>query len=260
MQEREDIAQELDAERQRSRTAEAKAAAADAKYSEMQAEILRLRDELEQAHASRSDFSAILIQDARARLEGLQNSLGLNEQPDAEVTRILENLVADNEAIKRDNAELQNMLTESREELRVAHDELAELQATAALAPSPIPPTPSPRAAKQQQRRQRMGSPCYRADQHEGASISRQLGVHRAPVSVLQASFVADVLINRLSLEKGIGDRYGSQEVSKHRLNFGSEAIYRMFISFLVWTATNVLRSRLAIEALHLLKVSPRPP
>lgn len=114
--------------------------------AELQAEILRLRDELEQAHASRSDFSAILIQDARARLEGLQNSLGLHEQPDAEVTRILESLVADNEAIKRDNAELQNMLTESREELRLAREELAELHATAFLSPSPIPPTPSPRA------------------------------------------------------------------------------------------------------------------
>ncbi|KIO22023.1 hypothetical protein M407DRAFT_28438 [Tulasnella calospora MUT 4182] len=146
MQERDDIAQEIDAERQRSRTAEAKAAGAAAKYSELQAEVLRLRDELEQAHASRSDFSALLIQDARARLEGLQNSLGLQEQPDAEVTKILENLVADNEAIKRDNAELQNMLTESREELRLARDELAELQATTFLAPSPIPPTPSPRA------------------------------------------------------------------------------------------------------------------
>ncbi|KAG8935018.1 hypothetical protein FRC01_010523 [Tulasnella sp. 417] len=146
MQERDDTAQELDAERQRARTAEAKAAAAGAKYSEMQAEILRLRDELEQAHASRSDFSAILIQDARARLEGLQNSLGLHEQPDAEVTKVLESLVADNEAIKRDNAELQNMLAESREELRQAHEELAELQVTTALAPSPIPPTPSPRA------------------------------------------------------------------------------------------------------------------
>ena len=36
---------------------------------------------------------------------------------DSEIMRILESLVADNEALKRDNAELQGMLAETREDV-----------------------------------------------------------------------------------------------------------------------------------------------
>lgn len=45
------------------------------------------------------------------------------------MTKVLESLVADNEALKRDNAELQNILTETREDLRTLQEELDERRA-----------------------------------------------------------------------------------------------------------------------------------
>jgi hypothetical protein len=48
---------------------------------------------------------------------------------DPEISRMLEALVADNEALKRDAAELQNMLTESREDARAFQEEIAEMRA-----------------------------------------------------------------------------------------------------------------------------------
>ena len=49
---------------------------------------------------------------------------------DSEVTKVLESLVADNEVLKRDNAELQNLLAQEREELRTMQEELEERRAS----------------------------------------------------------------------------------------------------------------------------------
>lgn len=46
-----------------------------------------------------------------------------------ELTSVLESLVNDNETLKRDNAELQNMLTESREEIHTLQEEVEEHRA-----------------------------------------------------------------------------------------------------------------------------------
>lgn len=48
----------------------------------------------------------------------------VTDQP--EVTQVMESLVADNEALKRDIAELQNLLAESREDMRVIREEMEE--------------------------------------------------------------------------------------------------------------------------------------
>jgi hypothetical protein len=48
---------------------------------------------------------------------------------DPETTRVLESLVADNETLKRDIAELQNLLLESRDDVRMLRDELEEHRA-----------------------------------------------------------------------------------------------------------------------------------
>lgn len=48
---------------------------------------------------------------------------------DTEVMKVLESLVADNEALKRDGAELQNLLAESREDLRALQEEMEERRA-----------------------------------------------------------------------------------------------------------------------------------
>lgn len=46
-----------------------------------------------------------------------------------ELTDVLESLVNDNETLKRDNAELQHLLTESREEIHALQEEVEEQRA-----------------------------------------------------------------------------------------------------------------------------------
>lgn len=48
---------------------------------------------------------------------------------DSEVANIMESLVADNEALKKETAELQNLLAESRDDLRNIREELDEAKA-----------------------------------------------------------------------------------------------------------------------------------
>ncbi|KAG8852351.1 hypothetical protein FRB96_008697 [Tulasnella sp. 330] len=131
-QERNDLIQERDAEAARAKSAEAKIASIEARSSELEAETRRLEDEFAASQTYREDFSEVLLRDARARLEGLQDSLRPSAGGDPEVHRILEGLVADNEAIKRDNAELQNILAELREDLRLAKEDLEERPITRA--------------------------------------------------------------------------------------------------------------------------------
>ncbi|KAG8946275.1 hypothetical protein FRC03_001429, partial [Tulasnella sp. 419] len=133
--ERDDLKQEIESERHRSRVAELKAVAAADKCAELQAEVARLRSELDVAKLSRSDVSEVLLQNARARLEMLTNSIGTSNAlaEDAEVTQILEGVVSDNESLKRDNAELLNLLSELREDLRVAREELEQQALTTSL-------------------------------------------------------------------------------------------------------------------------------
>jgi hypothetical protein len=50
---------------------------------------------------------------------------------EAEVTKVLESLVEDNETLKRDNAELQSLLTQSREDYHVLQEEIEEQRANA---------------------------------------------------------------------------------------------------------------------------------
>jgi regulator of replication initiation timing len=47
-----------------------------------------------------------------------------------EFTDVLESLVNDNETLKRDNAELQNLLAESREEIHGLQEEVEEQRAS----------------------------------------------------------------------------------------------------------------------------------
>ncbi len=62
-----------------------------------------------------------------ARLQQLGHAADIH---DAEVTKVLESLVADNEALKRDNAEYQNLLAAEREELHTLQEELEERRAS----------------------------------------------------------------------------------------------------------------------------------
>ncbi|KAF8497341.1 hypothetical protein JB92DRAFT_3125710 [Gautieria morchelliformis] len=126
-QEKEDMRQERDSESHRARVAESKAAAFVEKCSKLQNEVHALREEVHNFRESRAAFSKNVLQEARTRLEALQHSLGRDQtREDPEITRVLESLVADNETLKRDTAELQNLLLESRDDVRTLREELEE--------------------------------------------------------------------------------------------------------------------------------------
>ncbi|CAE6466926.1 unnamed protein product [Rhizoctonia solani] len=130
-QERDDLKREITEANNREKVWEARANEAGARCRKLQAEMVQLREEADSIKLSRSEISSDILEDARARLQMLQNSLGKASiaSDDPEVMRMLEALVADNEALKRDAAELQNMLTESREDVRMLQEEIAEMRA-----------------------------------------------------------------------------------------------------------------------------------
>ncbi|KAI0658545.1 hypothetical protein C8Q70DRAFT_1054696 [Cubamyces menziesii] len=132
LQEKDDLHQELDSATQRARMAEMRIVSYRDKCAKLQAQVARLRDEVESQKVHRHELSEEILSEARQRLEQLQyHQLGhAASNQDAEVTKVLETLVADNEALKRDNAELQNLLSASREDLRSLQEELDERRAS----------------------------------------------------------------------------------------------------------------------------------
>jgi regulator of replication initiation timing len=53
---------------------------------------------------------------------------GISETEHIELTKVIETLVDDNDALKRDNAELQNFLADTREEMRAVQEEFEEFR------------------------------------------------------------------------------------------------------------------------------------
>jgi hypothetical protein len=91
-----------------------------------------MREERETRRLSKAELSEEIIRDARLRLDALQLAVSQTSRPeDAEFTRVLESLVSENEALKHDNAELQNLLADSREDIRALREEVEEQRATA---------------------------------------------------------------------------------------------------------------------------------
>ncbi|EJD36583.1 hypothetical protein AURDEDRAFT_188345 [Auricularia subglabra TFB-10046 SS5] len=135
IQDADDLKAELDSERHRTKVAETKCSAAMERCAKLEADIHFAGEELEHLRATRSEFSQDILDDARARLRALQGAGSLpgsgSVGPTREVTEILETLVADNEVLKKDTAELQNLLAESREDNRILRDELEEAKAVA---------------------------------------------------------------------------------------------------------------------------------
>ncbi|KAG6919755.1 hypothetical protein DXG01_001589 [Tephrocybe rancida] len=131
IREKDDMQQERDGESNRAKLAESRFVAMKDKTAKLQRDVRRLQETLEERRVHRLESSESLLHDARLRLEALQTSqLGqtaLVEQ--TELTAVLESLVSDNEILKRDNAELQSMLTESREEIHALQEEVEEHRA-----------------------------------------------------------------------------------------------------------------------------------
>ncbi|KAJ7167824.1 hypothetical protein C8R46DRAFT_1350756 [Mycena filopes] len=131
MKEKDDMQQERDAESQRARVAEGRFAVLKERTSKLQSDVRRLQNALEEKREHRLESSESIIVDARARLEALNRAStagaavsqqGTNE----ELTTVLETLVSDNETLKRDNAELQTLLADSREDCRALQEEVED--------------------------------------------------------------------------------------------------------------------------------------
>jgi regulator of replication initiation timing len=91
-----------------------------------------MREERENRRISKAELSDEILRDARLRLDALQVAVSqTSHAEDAEFTRVLESLVSENEALKHDNAELQNMLADSREDVRTLREEVEEQRAAA---------------------------------------------------------------------------------------------------------------------------------
>ncbi len=98
----------------------------------LQADVRRLQDDLAEKRMHRLESSESILQDARSQLEALQRSLSPSVAPEqTELTKVLESLMDDNEVLKRDTAELQHFLAESREEIHALQEEVEEYRANA---------------------------------------------------------------------------------------------------------------------------------
>ena len=96
-----------------------------------------LRGERDAFRLSRTEISDEILREARLRLEVLQQSVALNtESHEKEFVQMLESLASENETLKHGSAELQNLLNESREEIRTLREEVEEHRAASA---SPLP-------------------------------------------------------------------------------------------------------------------------
>lgn len=126
MKEKDDMQQERNSESQRARVAESRFAALKERTSKLQSDVRRLQNALEEKREHRLESSESILIDARARLEALHRSVGVPLQEQPELTSVLETLVDDNETLKRDNAELQTLLADAREDCRALQEEVED--------------------------------------------------------------------------------------------------------------------------------------
>ncbi|TFK24728.1 hypothetical protein FA15DRAFT_756382 [Coprinopsis marcescibilis] len=143
LKERDDMQQERDSESHRARLAESRFAALKDKTGKLQTEVRRLQDTLEEKRHHRLETSESLLNDAKSRLETIRSSIGTTAKAEQdELAQVVESLVNDNDILKRDNAELQRLLGESREDLHALQEELEEQRANALPPPRSNPSTP----------------------------------------------------------------------------------------------------------------------
>ncbi|KAF8345646.1 hypothetical protein F5887DRAFT_1074369 [Amanita rubescens] len=118
MKERNDIQQERDVESQRARLAETRFAALKEKAAKLQTEVYQLQEALE----------------SKRHIQLMQNGQ-LPRSAHDELAKVLESLVNDNEIIKRDNAELQQLLSDCREDFHALQEEVEEQRLNQELPP-----------------------------------------------------------------------------------------------------------------------------
>ncbi|TFY62856.1 hypothetical protein EVG20_g6548 [Dentipellis fragilis] len=128
MQERDDFQQERDNSSQRARMAEARMMALNTKCSKLRQQVRVLQDDLEQQRMSRSVLSEDIMREARVRIEELHRThFGRRpENSDVDVSKIIEPVITDNEALKKENAELQRLLADARDNLHTLQEDAEE--------------------------------------------------------------------------------------------------------------------------------------
>jgi chromosome segregation ATPase len=129
-QEKQDLQQERDIEAQKARSLENKTTVLQDRLAKLQAEVRRLHNESDQQRSHRMETSESLLQDAKERIEDLRRSLGSSAAiENDELTNMLRSLIQDNEKLKQDNAELQALLSSTREDVNSLQQELEEHRA-----------------------------------------------------------------------------------------------------------------------------------
>ncbi|XP_006456872.1 hypothetical protein AGABI2DRAFT_188669 [Agaricus bisporus var. bisporus H97] len=147
LRERDDMQQERDSESHRARLAESRFEALKDKTVKLQAEARRLQDSAEEKRSHRLESSLSLLQDVRTRIESIREAKqGHAHTMDGyeEITKILESLVQDNETLKHDNDELQQLLSHSREDFASLQEEYEEYKANPVITRSGVPEPSAP--------------------------------------------------------------------------------------------------------------------
>ncbi|KAH9960468.1 hypothetical protein BC827DRAFT_1207953 [Russula dissimulans] len=128
LQERDDFHQERDSETQKLRAAETRLASLSDKCAKLDLEIRVLEERLEEERSKRGEASEETLYEAKQWLAGLQHPrIDLTSiEHHNEITKLLESLVADKEALRKSNTELQELLSESREALQALQEEEGE--------------------------------------------------------------------------------------------------------------------------------------
>ncbi|KDQ29558.1 hypothetical protein PLEOSDRAFT_1064358 [Pleurotus ostreatus PC15] len=130
VKEKDDLQQERDSEAARAKAAESRLTALRQRMAKVQREVRQLQQDLEQRRSYRLESSKTLLHEARARIESLQESLGQSAMVEqAELLKVVGSLIDDNDSLKRDNAELQSLLAEAREDIQHMQEELEEQRA-----------------------------------------------------------------------------------------------------------------------------------
>ena len=119
----------------------------------LQSEVRRLQNELEEKCLLRMESTESLLKDARSRIQMLHASVSpvleecltslissqiggpSTDTENSELTKVLESLVDNNEGLKRDNAELQSLFAESRDDLYALQQEVEEQRANMSMNP-----------------------------------------------------------------------------------------------------------------------------
>ncbi|EJU06667.1 hypothetical protein DACRYDRAFT_103615 [Dacryopinax primogenitus] len=132
-QENNDLRDEMSEHDRRTQAAESRAAALAQRCEDLELAIQRIEDSRDADKQSQEEAMQELVTTARSRIESMRSTLaqtsGSAFMSSTEMAEVLEGLVTDNEALKRDNGELRNLLVETRESSRALQDELDELRA-----------------------------------------------------------------------------------------------------------------------------------